>query len=172
MNDNICEIMENGDSNHINTDCPICLVTIDKGFTTSCGHTFCISCLVEALTRNPTCPLCRKSDIHTCNIHNDTCSLCIAGHNPDIVTPNVFLNDDTMVYSPFIYMSAREKISILCKLSLVFSLQLFAAYQCFIRVITLWCFCLICLISTIISMMIVSHWSPMRRISQFIIIYL
>ena len=34
MNDNICEIMENGDSNHINTDCPICLVTIENGFTT------------------------------------------------------------------------------------------------------------------------------------------
>ena len=143
-----------------NNDCPICLISIDDGFTTICNHTFCKQCLVEALTRNPSCPICRQCNIHNCTTPDNECILCMAGHNPAIVTPNVFLNDVNMSYSPFAYMSSYEFKVVSAKLSLIFSIQLYAAYQCLIRTIPLWSFCIICLISTITSMLIVSKWSP------------
>ena len=40
--------------------CPICLKTIgEDSCRTKCGHKFCTGCLLKAVQRNGTCPLCR-----------------------------------------------------------------------------------------------------------------
>ena len=43
-------------------DCPICMDTIDQGYvTTDCGHTLCLSCFNNTLSKlNNNCPLCRS----------------------------------------------------------------------------------------------------------------
>ena len=43
-------------------DCPICMDTIDQGYvTTDCGHTICLSCFNNTLSKlNNNCPLCRS----------------------------------------------------------------------------------------------------------------
>ena len=48
---------------HIQNICSICLGIIgDKNkATTDCAHDFCLSCLLESLQKNNTCPLCRTS---------------------------------------------------------------------------------------------------------------
>lgn len=50
------------------SDCPICLNTLQRDLSnnyinvaiTSCGHIFCLACIVEHSKRNVSCPLCRK----------------------------------------------------------------------------------------------------------------
>jgi len=46
-------------------ECCICMETIGKtnNCTTACGHEFCLKCLVLALGRNGTCPMCRTTVI-------------------------------------------------------------------------------------------------------------
>ena len=43
-------------------DCPICLDKIDQGYvSTDCGHTLCLSCFNNTLSKlNNNCPLCRS----------------------------------------------------------------------------------------------------------------
>ena len=41
-------------------DCQICLDIMVEPSTTSCGHTFCRSCLVKYLGEKLACPMCRK----------------------------------------------------------------------------------------------------------------
>ncbi len=43
-------------------ECPICMDKIDQGFvTTDCGHTLCLSCFNNTLSKlNNNCPLCRS----------------------------------------------------------------------------------------------------------------
>ena len=71
----------------------ICLATISIGFTTHCGHTFCSTCLTEALIRNPKCPLCRSGNIR---VHNSKRPMhaCLAGHRPGVLAPNLFPDDN------------------------------------------------------------------------------
>ncbi len=140
-----------------NNDCPICLVSINDGFTTVCNHRFCTQCLVEALTRNPSCPICRQCNIHNCTSLDNECLLCIAGHNPAIVTPNVFSSDHNLSYSPLAYITYYELKIILAKLLFIFLIQLFAGYQCIKGVITFWAYCCLSLILTIIGMIIISQ---------------
>jgi hypothetical protein len=43
-------------------ECPICYDTVDitkNNATTPCGHTFCFSCISQALVHNNECPCCR-----------------------------------------------------------------------------------------------------------------
>lgn len=40
-------------------ECPICQETTKDTKTTSCRHTFCVSCLDKWLMTNNTCPMCR-----------------------------------------------------------------------------------------------------------------
>ena len=41
--------------------CPVCLTIIGKdSCTTKCGHKFCTGCLLKAVQRNSSCPLCRN----------------------------------------------------------------------------------------------------------------
>ena len=45
-------------------ECAICMEELDNGKNfakTSCGHSFCLSCLVRALKNNNTCPICRAN---------------------------------------------------------------------------------------------------------------
>jgi len=50
------------------SDCPICLNTLQKDLSnnyiniaiTSCGHIFCLACIVEHSKRSVSCPLCRN----------------------------------------------------------------------------------------------------------------
>jgi len=46
-----------------NQDCPICLEHIEEtnSAVTSCGHCFCLSCIIKSGRRNNDCPLCRQS---------------------------------------------------------------------------------------------------------------
>ena len=42
-------------------DCPICLMSINNGLITSCGHNFHINCLQQWYNiGNNTCPICRE----------------------------------------------------------------------------------------------------------------
>jgi hypothetical protein len=45
-----------------NENCPICMDAIGNTncAKTSCGHSFCLSCIIECLNTNHVCPLCRK----------------------------------------------------------------------------------------------------------------
>lgn len=59
-------------------ECPICFEVLGKTnfATTTCGHTFCLSCLLSNLKINSTCPLCRadieqKKKITTNQISSD-----------------------------------------------------------------------------------------------------
>ena len=41
--------------------CPICMSILGKdNSTTKCGHKFCTGCLLESVTRNVSCPMCRE----------------------------------------------------------------------------------------------------------------
>ncbi|GMY15577.1 LON peptidase N-terminal domain and RING finger protein 1 isoform X1 [Fagus crenata] len=40
-------------------DCTVCLKLLYKPITTSCGHSFCHSCLFQSMDRGNKCPLCR-----------------------------------------------------------------------------------------------------------------
>lgn len=40
--------------------CPICLQTIEDAFLTSCGHTFCYSCITTHLDIRSNCPSCAR----------------------------------------------------------------------------------------------------------------
>ncbi|KAI3685075.1 hypothetical protein L6452_34308 [Arctium lappa] len=40
-------------------DCTLCLKLLYEPITTSCGHTFCRSCLFQSMDRGNRCPLCR-----------------------------------------------------------------------------------------------------------------
>ena len=41
--------------------CPICMSILGKdNCTTKCGHKFCTECLLKAVQKNSSCPLCRN----------------------------------------------------------------------------------------------------------------
>ncbi|KAG0288886.1 BRCA1-associated RING domain protein 1 [Linnemannia gamsii] len=43
--------------------CPICLGTMERPMSTGCNHTFCHECILHALSRSDSCPLC-KAHVH------------------------------------------------------------------------------------------------------------
>ena len=44
--------------------CPICMATMKDAFLTSCGHTFCYSCVTTHLNNQRNCPSCRQFLTH------------------------------------------------------------------------------------------------------------
>ena len=49
-------------SDSVANECPICYEVVDvtkNNATTPCGHTFCFSCISQALVHNNECPCCR-----------------------------------------------------------------------------------------------------------------
>ena len=42
-------------------ECPICLENKTYPVQASCGHEFCAACILGALDRSSSCPLCRRS---------------------------------------------------------------------------------------------------------------
>jgi len=51
-----CSLLQEGDFN-----CPLCLRMLWQPVTTSCGHTFCITCIERNLDHRQECPLCKAS---------------------------------------------------------------------------------------------------------------
>ena len=52
--------------------CPICLKIIgEDSCKTKCGHKFCTGCLLKAVQRNGSCPLCRGKLIETDEVVED-----------------------------------------------------------------------------------------------------
>ena len=43
----------------MNTECPICLEPLRRGFLTPCGHTFHCACLRRHMSNSSKCPMCR-----------------------------------------------------------------------------------------------------------------
>lgn len=41
-------------------DCPICTSVMERATKTRCGHNFCYSCVIRAITTRKFCPICRK----------------------------------------------------------------------------------------------------------------
>ena len=157
--------------NGSNNDCPICLATVSIGFTTHCGHTFCSTCLTEALIRNPKCPLCRSGNIHMCTTVSDQCTLCLAGHRPGLIAPNLFPDDNAFGNTRYYYMTNCEIAKLMAKVCILFSIQIAASILCIMNIITLLTFCLICFHTTIVNMTIIAQWSPscfIYRIRQII----
>jgi Ring finger domain len=57
-------MMNNNNNNNEahDNDCAICLSSLGQrnSCVTECGHSFCLSCLLQAVQRKPDCPLCRQ----------------------------------------------------------------------------------------------------------------
>jgi len=51
-----CSLLQEGDFN-----CPLCLRLLWQPVTTSCGHTFCRSCIERNLDHRQECPMCKAS---------------------------------------------------------------------------------------------------------------
>ncbi len=52
--------LENRVANVVHTTCPICYdVPQNTTLTPCCRNAFCLACLCECISKNPTCPLCR-----------------------------------------------------------------------------------------------------------------
>lgn len=64
-------------NNCLNNQCPICFESIDNynSCTTSCNHTFHLSCLLQSKQNN--CPICRKIIPHKQHSNND----CLYRHH-------------------------------------------------------------------------------------------
>ena len=45
----------------MSTSCSICLDTTREPFTSQCKHSFCNKCILEWITQNDDCPLCRSA---------------------------------------------------------------------------------------------------------------
>ena len=57
--------IDNLDRENLDLDnhCPICFELVDlttSRCTTSCGHLFCLSCMIRTININKTCPICRN----------------------------------------------------------------------------------------------------------------
>ena len=144
-------------------DCPLCLDTVTDGFRTACGHVFCAPCLAEALLRNDSCPVCRRPGMHTCATPKDDCPLCVAGHKPGVVVPNVFLSEGGGPVSPFFYMSVREVALLCCKIIAIFAVLLIAAFMCVMGMLPLVAFCAVCTLATIANVFLVWFAGPLAN---------
>ena len=65
-------------------DCPACHELLVDPVATTCGHTFCRSCILKCLTIRHTCPMCRTElDAHQCRSVNILISNLINDHLPE-----------------------------------------------------------------------------------------
>ncbi|KAI0049881.1 hypothetical protein FA95DRAFT_1588021 [Auriscalpium vulgare] len=44
-----------------NEECPICFGVLDEPRITACAHRFCLACITEVITRDPKCPMDRRT---------------------------------------------------------------------------------------------------------------
>ena len=144
-------------------DCPLCLDTVTDGFRTPCGHVFCAPCLAKALLRNDSCPVCRRPSMHTCATPKDDCPLCVAGHKPGVVVPNVFLSEDGGRVSPFAYMSVCEIALLWCKIIAIFAVLLIAALMCVMGMLPLVAFFAVCILATMFNVFLVWFAGPLAN---------
>ena len=143
--------------------CPLCLDTVTDGFRTACGHVFCAPCLADALLRNDSCPVCRRPSMHTCATPKDDCPLCVAGHKPGVVVPNVFLSEDGGRVSPFAYMSVCEIALLWCKIIAIFAVLLIAALMCVMGMLPLVAFFAVCILATMFNVFLVWFAGPLAN---------
>lgn len=88
-------------------ECPICfneMVSSSIRYIRSCGHQLCETCCIDWLTKNPTCPLCRKNIVGIISPYRDTkqilviprgeMGITLTEHTKGLQVLNVVLNDD------------------------------------------------------------------------------
>ena len=143
--------------------CTICLDTVTDGFRTPCGHAFCSSCLAQALFRNDSCPVCRSIGVHTCASFKADCSLCVAGHKPGVVIPNVFVSE-FVLHSPYT-SSAREITLIWLQVTFLATILLIAGFACVVGVLPFPAFGVLCALVTLANFFLVlARFRRLQRI--------
>lgn len=71
--------------------CPVCMNIIGKdSSTTNCGHKFCTGCLLKAVQRNGSCPLCRNSLLENETEHMEA----LIEDDNDIITTEYDVGED------------------------------------------------------------------------------
>lgn len=139
-------------------DCPLCLDTVTDGFRTRCGHVFCAPCLAQALLRNDSCPVCRRQAMHTCASPKPECPLCVAGHKPGVVVPNVFVTSGRR-QSPYAHMSSTEVRLLWFQVIALFAVLVLAGFMCVMGMLPMVAFCTMCVLVTLTNVALVSQWS-------------
>ena len=141
--------------------CSICLEPVTNGFTTPCGHAFCSPCLAQALFRNDSCPVCRRIGVHTCSSFSEGCSLCVAGHKPGVVMPNVFVSELTVTYAS----SAREITLIWLQVLALATVLVVAGFTCIIGALPFPAFGTLCALVTVANFcLVVARFRRLQRI--------
>ena len=57
----VCEIVDPPPEHFLQTECPVCLLTIREPHqVTCCGYSFCHSCIQQIKDKNKPCPTCKK----------------------------------------------------------------------------------------------------------------
>ena len=83
---------------HEKDECAICMDNLNPGKNfakTNCGHSFCLTCLVQALKQKNTCPLCRAK-IEEENPQKNKVSILTLEEGIDLVSEelDIFAYDD------------------------------------------------------------------------------
>ena len=143
-------------------DCPLCLDTVTDGFRTRCGHVFCAPCLAQALLRNDSCPVCRRQAMHTCASPKPECPLCVAGHKPGVVVPNVFVTSGRR-FAGYAHMSSTEVRLLWFQVIALFAVLILAGFMCVMGMLPMVAFCTMCALVTLTNVALVSQCNFVRH---------
>lgn len=136
--------------------CPLCLDTVTDGFRTPCGHVFCAACLAKALLRKDSCPVCRRRGMHACPRRSADCPLCVAGHAPGVVVPDVY-------QTPVPEMGFREATLLLLFVLSLNAVLLVAGALCEMGALSFVAFAVVFCVTTLANMALLSRWSCVQR---------
>lgn len=56
----VSQLLDESSKDHVTCDCHICLEPIVKPRKLNCNHVYCDNCITTWLSKNKTCPVCRK----------------------------------------------------------------------------------------------------------------
>ena len=135
--------------------CPLCLDTVTDGFRTPCGHVFCAACLAGA-ARKDSCPVCRRRGMHACPRRSADCPLCVAGHAPGVVVPDVY-------QTPVPEMGFREATLLLLFVLSLNAVLLVAGALCEMGALSFVAFAVVFCVTTLANMALLSRWSCVQR---------
>lgn len=78
------------ETTHKELDCQVCYNLMLDPVTTTCGHTFCRTCLVRTLDHSQNCPVCRRSVLLPPSLHSHPSNKALVnlliGLCPDVVS--------------------------------------------------------------------------------------